>query len=380
MITAESFLTAARERGFSLYSGVPCSVLKPLINGAIDSDVVRYVGAANEGDAVAIAAGAELGGLRGVVMIQNSGLGNAVNPLTSLTHTFRIPVLLIVTLRGDPECPKDEPQHELMGAITTRMLELMQIEWEDFPAEEDRVPGALDRALERMKVNGTPSALVMRKGALTERPLRSRPGPRALGTIAGGPPTGGARYTRDEMIKAIHLAARPSDVLLATTGYAGRTMSALADRANQLAMVGSMGCVSSLGLGLALAQPSRRVIVIDGDGALIMRLSAVTTIGYERPENLIHIVLDNHVHESTGGQATVSASLDLGAMAAACGYPTIARPQTPENLTALLRSSPPGLTFVHVRLKPGAPSEPPRPTVAPPHAAARLREFLRDTP
>ncbi|VFM96378.1 MAG: phosphonopyruvate decarboxylase [Candidatus Kentron sp. G] len=126
MISAETFIHLAAERGFSLYTGVPCSYLKPLIDRVIADDRSHYVPAANEGDAVAIAAGAELGGMRGIAMMQNSGLGNAVNPLTSLTHTLRIPVLLIITLRGEPGGPEDEPQHELMGAITTAMLESMQ--------------------------------------------------------------------------------------------------------------------------------------------------------------------------------------------------------------------------------------------------------------
>ena len=133
MIEARAFIEAARERGFGLYTGVPCSYLKPFINYVIDSDQLRYVGAANEGDAVAIGAGAQLAGTRSVVMFQNSGLGNAVNPLTSLTYTFRIPVLLIPTLRGEPGGPADEPQHELMGAVTTDMLDLMNIQWEYFP-------------------------------------------------------------------------------------------------------------------------------------------------------------------------------------------------------------------------------------------------------
>ena len=133
MIDAGHFIAAALQRGFNLYTGVPCSYLTPFINHTINSGELRYIAAANEGDAVAIAAGAELGGSPAVVMFQNSGLGNAVNPLTSLTWTFRIPVLLIVTWRGEPGGYADEPQHELMGAITPQLLELMGIPWELFP-------------------------------------------------------------------------------------------------------------------------------------------------------------------------------------------------------------------------------------------------------
>lgn len=133
MIKAESFAEAVKKRGFGLWTGVPCSYLKPFINFVIDDPEQQYVAAANEGDAVAIAAGAQLGGLRAIAMFQNSGLGNAVNPLTSLTYTFKIPILLIVTLRGEPGGAPDEPQHKLMGEITERMLDLMEIPGNIFP-------------------------------------------------------------------------------------------------------------------------------------------------------------------------------------------------------------------------------------------------------
>ena len=143
MIEASSFINAAKAHGFGFYTGVPCSYLKPFINFVIDSDELRYIGAANEGDAVAIAAGADLAGQRSVTMFQNSGLGNAVNPLTSLTYSFQIPTLLIPTLRGEPGGPADEPQHELMGGITCNLLELLKIKWEPFPETQDLDSGFL---------------------------------------------------------------------------------------------------------------------------------------------------------------------------------------------------------------------------------------------
>jgi len=135
MIKAENFVQVAKKKGFGLYTGVPCSFLKPFLNFVIDSPTVRYVAAANEGEAVAIAAEAELAGMRSVAMLQNSGLGNTVNPLTSLHQIFRIPILLIVTWRGEPEGAHDKPQHKLMGAITPKLLDLMQIPWAYFPTE-----------------------------------------------------------------------------------------------------------------------------------------------------------------------------------------------------------------------------------------------------
>src|SRR5262245_27138088 len=166
--------------GFSLYTGVPCSYVKPFINYVIDSSDLTYVGAANEGDAVAIATGAELGGKRAVVMMQNSGLGNAVSPLTSLNAIFKIPVLLIVTLRGEPGGPHDEPQHELMGKITTQMLDTMGVVWSYFPTEESDVAGAIEKAVLHMQKTELPYCFVMKKDSVAAHKLASRPTAREL--------------------------------------------------------------------------------------------------------------------------------------------------------------------------------------------------------
>jgi phosphonopyruvate decarboxylase len=375
MISADQFIQAAKQRGFGLYSGVPCSYLTPFINYVIDSNDLRYVGAANEGDAVAIAAGAALAGQRAVAMFQNSGMGNAVNPLTSLTWTFKLPILVITTLRGEPGGPADEPQHELMGAITTQMLESMRIPWEYFPRESEQIAAALDRAVAHMDAQRTPYALVMQKDAVDKWPLRSKPQPRA--TFSAAPAKWDApAATRADMLTAIQQQARPDDVLIATTGFTGRELYALDDRASQLYMVGSMGCASSFGLGVALAQPQRRVIVIDGDGAALMRMGAFTTIGYERPPNLIHILLDNEAHESTGSQSTVAHSVDFCAIAAACGYPRTARTTSVDGLADALASAGNELRFVHVKIMPGTRKDLPRPKVTPAQVAERLRRFL----
>ena len=376
MIDAVPFAQRARELGFGLWTGVPCSYLEPFINHVIDAPELRYVGATNEGDAVAIAAGAELGGLRGVAIFQNSGLGNAVSPLTSLTHVFRIPVLVIATLRGEPGGAPDEPQHALMGAVTTRLLDLIEIPWERFPEDERDVGPALERAVRTMDAHSRPFAFVLRKSALAEHPLATRPEPRPVGAIPAGDPFPEPVATRRELLAAVQRAARPDDVLVATTGYTGRELFALGDRENQLYLVGSMGCASSLGLGLALARPDRRVVVLDGDGAALMRLGALATLGYERPPNLLHVLLDNGRHESTGGQSTVSHSVDFAALAAACGYPRASRVIRPRDLAEHVADPRHGLAFVHVRMQPGTPKGLPRPDIAPEDVARRLRAAL----
>jgi len=379
MIQAETFIQAAKAKGFGLYTGVPCSYLKSFINAVIDSSELRYVGAANEGDAIAIAAGAELAGTRSVAMFQNSGFGNAVNPLTSLTYTFNIPILIIVTWRGQPDGAPDQPQHELMGAITPQLLDLLEIPWDYFPTETEQVEPVLDRAIAQMETSQRPYALVMKKGSVESCPLSSQLPAKPLSRTSGAtenPDEGKLKLSRREMLQAIQAAIAPQDVLLATTGYSGRELYALADKANQLYMVGSMGCVSSLGLGMAIAQPQRRIVAIDGDGAALMRLGAFATVGYERPGNLLHILLDNRRHESTGGQSTVSASIDFCAIAAACGYEKVARIATPDDLKSEIASATQRSTFLHVPIQPGVSDSLPRPTVTPSEVAQRLRKFL----
>src|SRR5262245_32586468 len=188
MIQTANFMRQARELGFSLFTGVPCSYLKPFINYTIDAPDLEYVGAANEGDAVAIAAGATLGGKRGVVMFQNSGFGNAVNPLTSLNAVFRIPVLLIVTWRGQPGGEPDEPQHELMGEITPSLFDTLQLPYAFFPSEERDIALVLTEAYRRMEKTGLPYGLIMRHGQVADHPLRSAPERRPVPDTPGPAP------------------------------------------------------------------------------------------------------------------------------------------------------------------------------------------------
>ncbi|MGI9309498.1 MAG: phosphonopyruvate decarboxylase, partial [Gammaproteobacteria bacterium] len=303
MIEARSFIEAARAQGFGLYAGVPCSYLKPFINYVIDSEDLRYIGCANEGDAVAVAAGANLGGQYSVAFFQNSGLGNAVNPLTSLTYTFRIPILLIPTLRGEPGGAPDEPQHELMGQVTVEMLESMQIPWEYFPQEEENIAPALERVVAHFEEHRLPYALVMQKGSVAPAPLKSCAEVKVPAAVQIAKPA--AVATRRQVLEAVQEGLGPDDLVVATTGFTGRELYACHDLPSQIYMVGSMGCAASLGLGLAIARPDKRVIVLDGDGAMLMRLGVLCTLGYEQPDNLVHILLDNGLHESTGGQATV---------------------------------------------------------------------------
>lgn len=375
MIKAESFIQAAQKHGFDFYTGVPCSLLTPFINYVIDDNTLQYVIAANEGEAVSIAAGAELGGKHSIVMMQNSGLGNAINPLTSLHAIFKIPVLLIVTWRGEPG-QADEPQHKLMGEITVELLELMKIDWAYFPSNEGEIEAVLNQAVLSMKEKQTPFALVMKKGSVESCELNSQPKTKPLNNLPYKQNSRSSQYTRQQVLQSIQASVSDSTLLIATTGYTGRELYALADKPNQFYMVGSMGCASSIALGLALSQPHRKIIVLDGDGALLMRMGALATIGYERPPNLLHIVLDNQRHESTGGQFTVSDSIDFCSIAAACGYEYMLSTTEIEELKTVVSSPCQQLSFVHIKITPGIPDKLPRPEITPQQVAERLRGFI----
>lgn len=385
MIEARDFIEAARARGFEWYAGVPCSYLTPFINYVIQDSSLHYLSMANEGDAVAAMAGIALGrgsATRGIAMMQNSGLGNAVSPLTSLTWTFRLPQLLIVTWRGQPGVA-DEPQHALMGPITPAMLSTMEVPWELFPTEAAALGGALDRAVAHFSATGRPYALVMRKGSVSPCPLAgealaSRGTSRSPAVMESRRHAPQDRPSRRAALEAV-IAHTPvaSTVVLAATGFCGRELHAIADRPNQLYMVGSMGCVAPLALGLALARPDLKVVAIDGDGAALMRLGALATVGAYGPPNLRHLLLDNGVHDSTGGQATVSPSVSFAEIAAACGYAASLETDDTARIAAWLEAPPAdGPTFARLLIRPGTSAGLPRPSIGPVEVKQRLLEHI----
>jgi phosphonopyruvate decarboxylase len=376
-ISAESFLEPARKLGFRFWAGVPCSYLKPFINYIIDAKDLVYISSANEGDAVATASGAALAGQRAVVMMQNSGLGNAVSPLSSLNWVFRLPVLLIVTLRGDPE-ESDEPQHELMGQITSGLLDMLDIAWSWFPTREADVSGALDRATGHMDRTGLPFAFIMRKGAVRPHALRSHPGAsqRAALDLENAAQADAARPSRRDVLEQVVAHTRVQDsIVIGSTGFNGRELFAIDDRPNHLYMVGSMGCAASLGLGLSLARPELHTVVCDGDGAALMRMGNLATVGAYAGQRFRHLLLDNGTHESTGGQATVSGNVRFTLAAQACGYGHTERYVGNGSIARFLGAAA-GPGFMHIQTRPGVASDLPRPTLSPAGVKRRLMEHF----
>lgn len=381
MIHADDFLNLCVEYKMDVFTGTPCSYLKPFINRIIEHDKINFYPSTNEGDAVAFASGVWLGGGKSVVVFQNSGLGNAVNPLTSLNQISKIPLLGIVTLRGEPGGAPDEPQHELMGQITTDLLDLMKIPWSYFPEEKSDLDSALKKAMEIMESQRVPYFFVMKKDTVQEYKLSTKPivqHHQALAVIADHVNDQVPLPNRTQALEIIHHTL-PNEVgVIATTGKTGRELYEIKDAPQNFYMVGSMGCALSLGQGL-ITTSNRPVCVVDGDGALMMRMGSLATSGILEKRPLLHILLDNGVHDSTGGQATGSEKINFAQIAQACGYESIHRTNNSESLAKLIKQylDKPQLTFIHLNIGKGSPEKLGRPKVHPSEVSLRFQKHCR---
>jgi phosphonopyruvate decarboxylase len=379
VIDTSRFGGLLKDHGFTVYSGVPCSHLKDLINFAVNE--CELIMAANEGDAVAICAGAQLGGKKSVFLCQNSGLTNATSPLTSLIYTFRIPILGIVSLRGEPGGKPDEPQHELMGQITTDFLDLMRIKWSFLATEQGEAEQQLAEA-NRVIEAGEPYFFVVRAGTFSPHPLKAQGAEARPSSAAKGEFTYRSRAaslpTRFSALSSIASLASDRTLFLATTGFTGRELYEVGDIPNNFYMVGSMGCVSSLGLGLSLARPDLKLVVIDGDGSILMRMGAAAVLAAYAPPNLVHVLLDNNAHDSTGGQKTISDNVDFIRFAESVGYGNGFYAHDADELATLIeRGFDSGsLTFVYLKISGGTRENLGRPRTKPPEIRQRFSRFV----
>lgn len=377
MISANDFIDVALNNEFTFYSGVPCSFLTPLLNCVISRQNILYVGATSEGEAVAISTGAWLAGKKSVVMCQNSGLGNMINPLTSLSYPFRIPLLLLISWRGEPGV-MDEPQHELMGAITLSLLEQLKINYFLPPSDGEDLSRQFARAENYMLSNGLSSAFILKKNSFDDEELQ-------LKNMLCPYKKGETHDVRNMQVKTSRVSSLetialvlPQNVpVVTTTGKTGRELFTINDGPQNIYQVGSMGCASAMGLGIALNYKNT-VVVIDGDGAALMKLGNMATIGAQAPKNLIHILLDNSVHDSTGEQPTVSGSIDFPNLAISCGYNNVWLCDDVRGLklaiAMCLKEN--GPNFIHMKIKPGSLKQLGRPNIPPQDVAVRFKEFL----
>ena len=358
---------------FDYFAGVPDSLLSPLCNYLFDKYGIgeHHVIAANEGNAVGLAAGYHLAtGKVPVVYMQNSGLGNVVNPVASLLNdkVYGIPCLFIVGWRGEPGV-HDEPQHVFQGEITLRMLEDMDIE--TFVLSKDTERAELDSATERFEelfALGKQAAIVVKKGALEfDKKIKF---------------SNENTMTRESIIEHI-TAVSGDDVIVSTTGKASRELFEIREAANthhgrDFLTVGSMGHSSSIALGIAQAKPDRKIWIIDGDGAVLMHMGSMATLGANEPKNVVHVVINNGSHETVGGLPTVAEKIDLVAIAKGCGYPYAASVDSFDDLDRELCSAKArnALSFIEVKCAIGARSDLGRPTTTAKENKESFMEFL----
>ena len=314
MIAPDAFYRILNRGGVDFFTGVPDSLLKNFcfyLNDHLNPS--KHIIAANEGNAIAMAAGYHLAtGKIGAVYLQNSGLGNSINPLVSLTDAdvYCIPLMLIIGWRGEPGI-KDEPQHVKQGRITLQQLDILGIPYWilDHNTDLEKVVADVLTSIQR---TGSPAAIVIRKGCIA-RYAKLLPTQQAESVLL-----------REEALQKLIELIDPKDIVISTTGKTSRELFELRGRRGDVPRdffsVGSMGHTSSIALGVALGQPRRRVICLDGDGSMLMHLGALPIIGSIKPKNFIHVLLNNGAHESVGGQQTVAKLIDFRSIALSCGY------------------------------------------------------------
>jgi phosphonopyruvate decarboxylase len=374
MLDTKQFGDTLLFKGINFFSGVPCSFLKYLI-----TNETHYIMAPNEGDAIAACAGAYLGGKTPAVLFQNSGLGNAISPITSLLHPFEIPIIGFVSLRGDPHL-KDEPQHQLMGEITTSLLDTMGIKWAYLSNDQATASQQLDLAIATIKKRRS-FFFIVKKNTFSKHDLittTTRNYKKQSPSTPFDLPDTTKLPKRNDILKIITKHKDNQTILFATTGYTSRELYSIQDSPTHFYQIGSMGCISAIALGFAQAQPNKKIIILDGDGALLMRMGNMPTLGYYGLKNICHIVLDNGHHESTGSQPTIATHIDFSMIATASRYTNVhnstSTPFLEKTIVEWLRN--PSFTFIRQLIKTGIPNTLPRPTMPPAEQAKRLKEFV----
>lgn len=361
--------------GFDFFAGVPCSLLGGVLRHLEHHPRLPYVDAVREDVAVGLAAGAWLGGRRPAVLMQNSGLGTALNALASLSLLYGLPALLVVSWRGYRG--EDAPEHLLMGAITPDLLRLLGIETRVLSPET--LPGDVAWAREQMEGHRRPVALLVPPGVLGAEGGGSA-SPRALpGPWEPGLATSSAdlplvpRISRREALAAA-LSQVGDACVVCANGYPSREACAVADRERNFYMIGSMGLAAPIGLGLALARPDHRVVVFDGDGNLLMSLGVLANVATLAPPRFVHVVFDNGVYGSTGNQRSPAQRLRLDRVAAAAGYRTAVAVAEAAAVTTAVRAAlaAPGPHFVLVKVTTDQP-----PVGRIPHPPQALRDRFR---
>ena len=374
MIRPEFFINTLGKHGIDFFAGVPDSLLKNICAYITDHfNAEHNIITANEGAAIGLAAGHYLAtGKPACVYMQNSGEGNTVNPLASLTdkEVYNIPVLLVIGWRGRPGV-HDEPQHVKQGKITTGLLDVMGVDYEVLSKDEDKASLQIDKAAKALQ-NKDVFALVIEKDTFEDYKLQKVE-------------NNDLSLSREEAIQTVAAALGAKDVIVSTTGMISRELFEYRTAMNQgherdFLTVGSMGHASQIALGIALEKKDRKVWCFDGDGATIMHMGSLAIVASKKPSNYIHVVFNNGAHDSVGGQPTVGLKIDLPAVAKAVGYNATYSVSTKEQLQKLLQdisSAKQGPVLLEIKVKKGNRKDLGRPTTTPIENKEALMNFLK---
>ena len=373
MLSPETVFEQLRAEGVRYFTGVPDSLLKDFCAWVTDHSADdEHVITANEGNAVALAMGHYLGtGEPALVYLQNSGIGNTVNPLLSLAdpEVYGIPMLMMLGWRGEPGV-KDEPQHVKQGRVMTDLLDAMEIPWYVLDADTPDSAAVIRKACTRMREKGMPVALLVRKGAFEKYKLQKE--------VKTDYP-----MDREAAVKCVVDLLGSDDAVISTTGKTSRELYEYRDErgeghGNDFLTVGGMGHTASIAMGVARGQPDRRVICLDGDGSVIMHMGALAIVGQSGLANLIHVVINNGAHDSVGGQPTAGFDVDFPAIARACGYAEALCVDQPEDFRDAFErlAQADGPTLLEIRTNKGARDDLGRPKTTPAENRDALMKVL----
>ena len=361
MINPKTFYSACLDSGISFFAGVPDSLLKDICAWiTAHAPAEKHIITANEGGAVALAAGYHLAtGNIPLVYFQNSGLGNATNPLLSLTskEVYAIPMVLLIGWRGEPGV-KDEPQHKQQGRVQNALLDAMEIPYRIIDGATENVEQLIRETVEIAKKESSPVALVVRANTFSSYNLPS-------GNVSNNYPS------RQEAIDTIVSVLADDDVVVSTTGKASRELYSIRlqngqTEAADFLTVGSMGHASHIALGIAM-HSSKRVVCLDGDGAVLMHMGSLAINGFSGVKNFLHIVLNNAAHDSVGGQPTLGGNVSFTNIALACGYNKAITVSNKGDIADAIESlkHEKGATMVEVLIRKGSREDLPRPAGTP---------------
>ena len=375
MINPEKFYKILNKNNIDFFTGVPDSLLKNICAYISDNTQKKNnIIAANEGGAIALACGYHLASNKiPMVYMQNSGIGNAVNPLLSLAdkEVYNIPMLLLIGWRGEPGV-KDEPQHKKQGAITLDLFDTMQIPYSILPKNIEDANQCINECITSIKRDNSPFALIVKKNTFDSYRLKKKD-------------MNKFDLSREEALKVIINSLNEEDIVVTTTGKTSRELFEYRSSKGQLhnrdfLTVGSMGHANQIALGIALEKPNRKICCIDGDGAIFMHTGSLGIIGDLKPNNFLHIVVNNGAHDSVGGQKTIGLEVDISKLAKTFNYNAFYRSKNLSQLKSTLKKIKyeKGPILLEVFVNKGARNNLGRPTVSPTDNKNAFKSFLKD--